>query len=446
MNRDVLGAINKLWELGQVGSAGLWKEHAFVELRNACAAEYQQGKVTFGLTFALDHALKSLGLPCLSASLSQVKPLDPTQVANRLEAAFSQKTIRRRYLCPLDLAEQIPPMKFGNARVSMFTAVELSVLFDRPRLARYYPTLDPEFDGFSQFNWLVVEEEVVTDKGAGDRAVPAFSMMMNRDLGEIDPHKSRFPLAVETALFFLLLAPWEEWATMPEVDWRGFRIPWIYQLDDDLFVTPSIPRGSDSLSWEPYVYQDQWGESEEIDRPVELRLTDAANEFLAGLGVPHWQAFQTALVSELFETPIMHFLVRGFLSDGIDEFMAHLTTVEAALGLQDDHDFNSRRNFPKISATKRVARRLAAALNDAGAADVYDELFNVRSAFIHGRGGMKKIPTAQRVQARTIASKACAALVDLASQSRLSRDEILDNLLEKGVRLVGTQQQPKRSQ
>lgn len=196
MNRDVLGAVNKLWELGQVGSAGLWKEHAFVELRNACAAEYQQGKVTFGLTFALDHALKSLGLPCLSASLSQVKPLHPTQVANRLEAAFTQKTIRRRYLCPLDLAEQIPPMTFGNARVAVLTAAELDVLFDRSRLARYYPNQDLNFDGFSQFHWLIVEEIVATGKDAGDRAVPAFSTMISRDFGEIDPHKSRFPVAV----------------------------------------------------------------------------------------------------------------------------------------------------------------------------------------------------------------------------------------------------------
>lgn len=65
----------------------------------------------------------------------------------------------------------------------------------------------------------MVEEEVVTVKGAGDRAVPACSMMMSRDLGEIDPHKSRFPLVVETALFFLLLALWEEWARMAEVNW-----------------------------------------------------------------------------------------------------------------------------------------------------------------------------------------------------------------------------------
>ncbi|AUG07907.1 hypothetical protein [Pseudomonas sp. S09G 359] len=444
MNTDILDALKRLWELQQLGPDGLWKEPAFDELRKACAAKYQQGKGTFGLTFALDHALKSLGLACLSPSSRQSSSFDPTLASSMLEAAFTQKTIRRRYLCPLDLAEQIPPMTFGNARVAVLTAAELEVLFDRSRLARYYPNQDLNFEGFSQFHWLIVEEIVATGKDAGDRAVPAFSMMMSRDFGEIDPHKSRFPAAVEKALFFLLLARWEEWAMMPEVDWRGFRIPWIYQLDDDLFVAPSIPRSPDSLSWEPYIYQDQWGEPEEIQRPVELRLTDAATEFLAGLGDAHWQAFQSALDSELFETPVMHFLVRGFLSDGIDEFMAHLTTVEAALGLQDDHDFNNRRNFPKISATKRVARRLAAALNDAGAADVYDVLFNVRSAFIHGRGGMNKIPTAQRVQARTIASKACAALVDLASQSRQSRDEILDDLLEKGVRLVGMHQ-PKRS-
>ena len=71
--------------------------------------------------------------------------------------------------------------------------------------------------------------------------------------------------------------------------------------------------------------------------------------------------------------------------------------------------------------------------------------FSTLGALSFGRGGMNKIRTAQRVQARTIASKACAAMVELVSQPGLSRDEILDDLLEKWVRLVGTQQ-PKRSQ
>lgn len=61
-------------------------------------------RLTFGLIFALDHGLKSLGLPCLSPSSRQPNPFDPTLASSMLEAAFSQKTTRRRYLCPLDLA------------------------------------------------------------------------------------------------------------------------------------------------------------------------------------------------------------------------------------------------------------------------------------------------------------------------------------------------------
>ncbi|OUM07832.1 hypothetical protein BW686_07270 [Pseudomonas syringae] len=160
MNTDILDALKKLWELQQLGPEGLWKEPAFDKLRKACAAKYQQGKVTFGLTFALDHALKSLGVACLSPSSRQSSSFDPTLASSMLEAAFTQKTIRRRYLCPLDLAEQIPPMTFGNARVAVLTAAELDVLFDRSRLARYYPNQDLNFDGFSQFHWLIVEEGI----------------------------------------------------------------------------------------------------------------------------------------------------------------------------------------------------------------------------------------------------------------------------------------------
>jgi transposase len=50
--------------------------------------------VTFGLTFALDHALKSLGLACLSLSSRQSNPFDPTLASSMLEAAFTQKTNR----------------------------------------------------------------------------------------------------------------------------------------------------------------------------------------------------------------------------------------------------------------------------------------------------------------------------------------------------------------
>jgi hypothetical protein len=46
--------------------------------------------------------------------------------------------------------------------------------------------------------------------------------------------------------------------------------------------------------------------------------------------------------SVLFETPIAHFLVRAFLAEGVDEFLAHITTIEAALGLRSDYQKSFR--------------------------------------------------------------------------------------------------------
>ncbi|MNG19424.1 hypothetical protein D3C84_1035800 [compost metagenome] len=116
--------------------------------------------------------------------------------------------------------------------------------------------------------------------------------------------------------------------------------------------------------------------------------------------------------------------------------MAHLTVVEAALGLQGDYRRRERGNHVDMGPTERVALRLAAAQDDPSAAKVYEDLFELRSAFIHGRGGLKKISTVQRVQARRIAAKAAAALVRLGHESGRSRDAVLADLLDRGVRLA----------
>ncbi len=46
--------------------------------------------------------------------------------------------------------------------------------------------------------------------------------LQHRFFGEIDPHAGRFPKAVEEALFFLLLAPWEELGSIPGCELARF--------------------------------------------------------------------------------------------------------------------------------------------------------------------------------------------------------------------------------
>lgn len=433
---QLLQALSELW-IVRKSQNGLWSEPVFKRLEKVCADLYENGRHSFGSSFALNHALRSLGAPGTLPEVLEAEIGDVSEAAERLDQAFKQTSTRRTYICPLDLAEDVPSLTFGAVRLGRFSAADLETFFDARRLARCYPNQPLDSARLSQFHWLVIEENVPVTRSAGLRAMPDFSTIMDRDFGEIDPHKGRFPQAVETVLFFLLLAPWEKWSTMNEVDWRGFRVPWIYCLDDDLFVSPPAPPSADTLSWEPHTYTDYWGESIEVERPIELRLIDSARGEMLEFSDERWTDFKSALDSELLQPPVMHFVVRAFLANGIDEFMAHLTAIEAALGLQTDHNPKARKlHHPNIGATKRVGVRLASALDDASAADLYADLFNLRSAFIHGRGGIEKISTQKRVSARRLAAMAASALVTQASQSTQTRERVLGELLDKGAQLV----------
>ena len=429
----MIDAVEAVWRIPRPGPDNLLASPTFIALSELCQAEYGGGKPVF----ALSTALRSLGLPCHLPANKAGLSLDPESAANAIDEAYRRKTTLRRHLCPLDLADEMPLLSFGNARVANFNSEDLARLFNAPRLARNFHNQSLDAKRMAQFRWLVVEEELTLDTRPEARASPFMYMTPNRDFGEIDPHLGRIPPAVERVLFFLLLAPWERWSMFQEVDWRGFRLPWIYTVDEDLFIRPSPPPSADSLTLEPCVVQGDWGEDIELERPTVLPLDDDASSGLALLTNDAWRDLETARATDLFETPIAHFLVRAFLADGMDEVMAHMTTIEAAVGIEMDH---KKRLRPKpdphktvSSATERVAARVAAVLNDQTSAQAYKDLFDLRSTFIHGRAGMQKVSTKQRVMARCLARGVASGLVDLALNEPSPRTDVLGDLLTRGV-------------
>jgi hypothetical protein len=434
---DFIAALEAVWRIPRPGPNNLMTAPAFTALSQLCESRF--GADAGAARFALSAALRSLGLPCGLPAKAAGLALDPANAADALEAAFRRKTAVRRHLCPLDLAEELPRLEFGRSRVGQFTAEELALQFDAPRLARNFPTTPLDVQRLAQFHWLIVEEEVDLDPRPEARSVPVLFMDMGRDFGEIDPHLGRFPSAVEGALFFLLLAPWEDWSTMLEVDWRGFRLPWIYTVDEDLFARPNPPPSPDSLSLEPWIVQDAWGEEVELERPTTLRLDDDSQPGLAKFTDDAWKELEAARATPLFETPIAHFLTRGFLADGMDEIMAHMTAIEAAVGLEADHKkWLLPKGAPhrKLSATDRVAARIAAALNDPQSVRAYKDLFELRSASVHGRAGLQKVSTLQWVSARRLARGVARALVNVAAQPARLRADVMADLLDAGVQFL----------
>lgn len=434
VDQDLIEAVAALWRIPAVRGDNVLAAPSFVALADLCRERYGGGKATF----ALHNALQSLGAPLSSHGLSSSAATTPELAAAKLDVAYTSKSTLRRHLCPLDLADDLPTLAFGSARVGQFSADELGALFDAPRLARTFPRHNLDAKRLSQFHWLVVEEKVEIDPRPEARAAPMLFTDFRRDLGEINPHRGRFPPAVERALFFLLLAPWESWSTMLEVDWRGFRVPWIYTLDDDIFVRPAPPPDPESLSLEPLIVEDSWGEEIELERPTAYPLSNEVAEELTQLNESAWRMLEQARAKSLFEAPIEHFFVQAFLSDGIDEILAHITAIEAALGLEGDY-ISSRRPKPdphkSLSGMQRVAFRVGGVLNDETAITAYKELFDVRSAFVHGRAEIAKISTPQRVTARSLARRIMESLIAVANRDPRPRELILTELLQQGRNL-----------
>lgn len=416
-------------------AGNLYAAPGFVKLGETCQRIYQSAGSKDAVNFALGQALYGLGYRWSDGAPARFA-VSPAVAAARLDRAFRQTEARLVHLCPLDLGDDVPELRFGPNAIRNFTAEELDDLVDPDGLARKRPDWRFESRRFSRFAWLVVEEIAALPGSPGGRVLPGLFVDLRQDFGRIEPHKRRFPAPVEAALFALLTAPWEDVTSYSDVDWRPFRVPWVYTLSDDLFARRSMPPDADTLSWEPDFYEDTDGSMVEVERPTRLPLTDAAIAQIAHLHDGAWTDLMAARQSPLFHGPIEHFTIRAFVSDGIDEFLAHVTVIEAALGLPIDHDSRKR---PKITgqqrqgATARVAFRLAGLLDEPTAGDRYLALFKARSDFLHGQA-MQDIPSQVRLDARRLARRCVCALIGAATSPSPpeNQDAFLSELLQRG--------------
>lgn len=89
-----------------------------------------------------------------------------------------------------------------------------------------------------------------------------------------------------------------------------------------------------------------------------------------------------------------------------------------------------------MAATDRVAARVTAVLNDRTSVQACKNLFELRSAFVHGRVGLQKVSTAQRVMARSLAGGVARGLVDVALRGTRPRTDALGDLLDQGAQYL----------
>lgn len=425
---EITIAVANLWKRRFPDPENSYRTPEFLALKEACIRQYPVRDL-FWFTTALWEILKSIGCPMLLRSRPEVA-LPSHDAAQLLHSALTSKTDKIVHLCPLDWADNIPRVRFGSSQLGKFTAIELQTFADGSRLARLFPTIAIDWKRLSQFHWLVVEEEVPISVEPGQRTMPDF-YGIHEDLGAIVAHEDHFPKVVEQALMLLLLVPWEEWSVYQQMDWRGFHLPWIFSRHGDLCVRLKTPPQDKNLTWLPQSYTDAYGDQVEVEEPAQFRLEDEAQTLADFLSEERWGRLERALTTTLFETPVRHFFIRAFHSAGIDEFIAHLTVIEAALGLHSDYGKKLKTDPRKAMAVTQVMRtRVQNLLADPKSGGEYESLFDLRSAYVHGRS-MAPISSEDRRRARRLARSIVLALVDVASSqaANIDRDACLNGLL-----------------
>ena len=179
------------------------------------------------------------------------------------------------------------------------------------------------------------------------------------------------------------------------------------------------------------VYDDEHGANVEVHVPARYGNLDAngTSRLTGCAGDDNWARVRRARKSVLFETPIVHFLLRGFETEGIDEFLGHITTIEAALG--HIGDYRSRKGKKKMNATERLGERIGNLLGDAHCGTRFLDQFDVRCKYVHGRKDLEHISRIDRRTARRLARLVVKSLIDKANDIRIeSRENFLEKLLD----------------
>jgi hypothetical protein len=444
-------AVSALWAAPPDDGVTPRRSVAFPDLLAACGKINPRVNDGFAV-LALENALRSLGPPWMRVGNVQPLAPSPTEAAHRLVTSLVATQGRRRHLCPLDGADRLPAWSFGPNRVVQFSPAELDSIVGPARLLRHHQRWSFDTQAFAQVQWLAVDEDVALDPNPSVRAVPIFGSIIGEVDGRISPHAGRLPTAVEEALFALLLRPWEDVVEHAKFDWRPFRVPWVYSVDDDILASPAAPPDPTTLSWTEVALNGADGDVIDVERPAIWPLDAKEVGKWSALDDVSWHQFKAAQESSLLaQRPVSHFVTRGFFAEGIDEFLAHITAVEAALALPRDHyrePGKSKRQTreqahpgqpvpwrPKLSdgsdpgATDRLNLRIAALLGSGTSQHEFSALYSERSDFIHGASMPAGIPVRQRLAARRLARNVVAEIVSRAGRDAgIDRDTFLSSL------------------
>lgn len=272
-------------------------------------------------------------------------------------------------LVPLDIADDLPPCAFGSFKVRQFSSAEFSQVIQLARLSRFGPLCTPDLTKLSQFTWLMHTSD--QSRHVPSRSATFLDGILLDEVGRVRHKKRRFDPGLELGMFVLILPPWEDATVHDFWTWQPFKMPWVYKLSSDPLRDP--PRAPDptSLTWE---FRIDPNTEEEYEVPMQNTLEPKIDLHLDEL--PQlWTKAEAVLgraraSNGCFNPLIEHYFLRAFEDEDLDQLLWHVATIDAAIGDGDK---------------KRLVKRVQRLVQDMKLTDIFADLYDLRSEYIHGR-------------------------------------------------------------
>ena len=332
----------------------------------------------------------------------------PRALVKRYEEAFQRRSVQTTYLAPVEFVSfPKPELKFSGFNIRKFDRNELDAIVGNDVNRIFYPHAVVDTDSLDalQEYWFIVVKTEEKPRRLGHLYYSAADAAAAE--GHVFLKYTGFPPEIERVLARLVLFDWvggpKDPSTYSGQDGSpfGFKIPFVIRVDDNDLESPrSAPDCSKLESYGPMDGNPNTGE-EYKGHFVVFNLNESrvaafeehiqrADEYLGHLRPDtkdtRWPFLKVAIDN----------LVKAFFTEELEQLLWHITALEALLGERGSGVTASlaRRSAAILSVTEKERKKCR---------KKFRELYDLRSALVHGRQFEEDVHRKQLFEARMMA-------------------------------------------
>ena len=351
-------------------------------------------------------------------------------IIRNYKSAFDKKETNVSYLAPIEyvyFSKEV--LNFKTFIIKRFTEEELNEIINQKINEKFYPFATIDTKLMTNY-WFIQYDDI-----------KSFSKDNNMlDFNEIDIVKfehTDFPNKLESILKKLSLFNWtpDFYANSIEKQkfWFGFNIPFFIKIDDNFLNTPPrINYDFQKLATEPFFHpetNEEIGDNPSIYFHFDEIQTNNFEKFINEIENVFLNLNQNHTAINFFDIALGYF-IKAFFSDGLEQLLWHISTVEALLGEKAD------------GLTQRLARRTALILSKTREErekirKQFKEVYNFRSNLVHGNPFStkknKSIYVGYLNNARNIARKSILWFISFIDEHSPKNHKSKNSIIQKEI-------------